>query len=210
MDPTDVTRERRVSVGLAVLFATVAVLSLLDLFGDLREGPGHALLEAAITVVGASGLVWAVRRGRRLLATSKAEAAASRERAREAEERAAESDAETAALAARLAESRAEAARWKGEAATLIGGLGAAIDRQLDRWGLSPAEKEIALLLLKGLSHKDVAELRSVGETTVRQQARSIYKKGGLEGRHDLAAFFLEDLLTPRPAEARHGTSRRE
>jgi DNA-binding CsgD family transcriptional regulator len=40
---------------------------------------------------------------------------------------------------------------------------------------------------LKGLSRKEVAELRSVGETTVRQQARAIYKKAGLEGRHDLA-----------------------
>lgn len=33
---------------------------------------------------------------------------------------------------------------------------------------------------------------------TVRQQARNLYKKAGLSGRHDLAAFFLEDLLTPR------------
>ena len=35
-----------------------------------------------------------------------------------------------------------------------------------------------------------------------RQQARSVYRKGGLSGRHDLAAFFLEDLLAPRPASA--------
>jgi DNA-binding NarL/FixJ family response regulator len=37
-----------------------------------------------------------------------------------------------------------------------------------------------------------------VSETTVRQQARAIYRKAGLSGRHDLAAFFLEDLLGPR------------
>jgi DNA-binding NarL/FixJ family response regulator len=56
----------------------------------------------------------------------------------------------------------------------------------------------VALLLLKGLSHKEVAGLREVSETTVRQQARAIYRKAGLSGRHDLAAFFLEDLLGPR------------
>jgi len=37
-----------------------------------------------------------------------------------------------------------------------------------------------------------------VSKTTVRQQARSLYGKAGLAGRHELAAFFLEDLLGPR------------
>jgi len=63
---------------------------------------------------------------------------------------------------------------------------------------LTPAEREIALLLLKGLSHKEIATIRSVSETTVRQQARSLYRKAGLSGRNELAAFFLEDLLGPR------------
>lgn len=63
------------------------------------------------------------------------------------------------------------------------------------RWELSPAEKEVALLLLKGLSHKEIAEVRGTSEATVRQQSRALYKKAGLTGRHDLAAFFLEDLL---------------
>jgi DNA-binding CsgD family transcriptional regulator len=80
-------------------------------------------------------------------------------------------------------------------------GLGAALDHQFERWNLSPAEKEVALLLLKGLSHKDVAEVRSVTEATARQQARAVYKKAGLSGRHDLAAFFLEDLMLPIEAD---------
>jgi hypothetical protein len=37
-----------------------------------------------------------------------------------------------------------------------------------------------------------------IGETTARQQAGAIYRKAGLSGRHELAAFFLEDLLGPR------------
>ncbi len=44
----------------------------------------------------------------------------------------------------------------------------------------------------------EVAALRGVGEATVRQQARAIYRKAGLAGRNELAAFFLEDLLGPR------------
>lgn len=55
----------------------------------------------------------------------------------------------------------------------------------------------MALLLLKGLSHKELAVVRGVSERTVREQARSIYSKGGLTGRTALSAFFLEDLLAP-------------
>lgn len=72
------------------------------------------------------------------------------------------------------------------------------------RWTSSPtpAEKDIALLLLEGLSRKEIAGLRATSETTVRQQSRAIYEKAGLGGRADLAAFFLEDLLSgTRPAD---------
>ena len=42
----------------------------------------------------------------------------------------------------------------------------------------------------------------AAGEATVRQQSTAIYRKAGLDGRHDLAAFFLEDLLAPRSTRA--------
>ena len=83
----------------------------------------------------------------------------------------------------------------------LIEGLSAQIDQQFSRWNLTSAEKEVALLLLKGFSHRDVARLRRVTEATARQQARSIYTKAGVSGRHDLAGFFLEDLMLPPAAD---------
>lgn len=96
-----------------------------------------------------------------------------------------------------LAEARAEARRWSQDAHDVLQGLGVAIDRQFERWGLTPAEREVALLQLKGLRHKTIAELRQTSERTVRQQALAVYRKSGLNGRSDLAAFFLEDLLLP-------------
>ena len=96
-----------------------------------------------------------------------------------------------------LNESRAAAQRWSREAQDVLKGLGAAIDAQFETWGLSPAERDVALLQLKGLRHKEIADLRKTSERTVRQQALAIYKKAGLSGRSDLAAFFLEDLLLP-------------
>jgi DNA-binding CsgD family transcriptional regulator len=105
-------------------------------------------------------------------------------------------------LAGDLDRAEAEAERWKREANDLLRGLGAAIDTQFERWGLSSAEREVALLLLKGLAHKEIADVRQTSEKTVRQQALSVYRKAGLSGRAELSAFFLEDLLLPSRAES--------
>jgi DNA-binding CsgD family transcriptional regulator len=71
------------------------------------------------------------------------------------------------------------------------------MDAQFSRWHLTEAEREVALLLLKGLSLKEIATVRATTERTVRAQARSLYSKAGLTGRAALSAFFLEDLLVP-------------
>jgi DNA-binding NarL/FixJ family response regulator len=184
MNGTSERHGRTVGLVAIALFGLVAVLAGIDVMGDLREGTtaAHVAVEGGVVLVGLAGAAWMAARVRAL--TREAQAL----RARGAE------------LAANLATSRAEATRWRTEAGDLIHGLSAAIDRQLERWVLSAAEKEIALLLRKGLSHKEVAEVRGVSESTVRQQARAVYRKAGLSGRADLAAFFLEDLLGPRPA----------
>lgn len=69
------------------------------------------------------------------------------------------------------------------------------IHEQLEAWELSPTEKEVALLLLKGLSFDEIASIRNTKEKTVRQQAIAIYRKSGLNGRHEFAAWFFEDFL---------------
>ncbi len=92
---------------------------------------------------------------------------------------------------------RVQGQRWRTESRELLNGLGQAIETQFSRWNLTEAEREVALLLLKGLSHKEVATVRAVSERTVREQSRSIYAKAGLTGRAALSAFFLEDLLAP-------------
>lgn len=92
---------------------------------------------------------------------------------------------------------RIQGQRWRSESRSLLDGLGAAIETQFSRWNLTEAEREVALLLLKGLSSKEIAQVRAVSERTVREHARAIYAKAGLTGRAALSAFFLEDLLAP-------------
>ena len=97
-----------------------------------------------------------------------------------------------------LASARSDAEHWLNEVKQLANGLSDAIDRQFGAWNLSVSEKDIGLLLLKGLSLKEVADVRGTSERTVRQQAQEIYRKSGVAGRAEFAAFFLEDLLLPR------------
>lgn len=69
------------------------------------------------------------------------------------------------------------------------------IDWQFRQWSLTKSEQVVALLLLKGLSFKEIAEVRHTQEKTVRHHATSIYSKSQLSGRHALAAWFFEDML---------------
>jgi len=74
------------------------------------------------------------------------------------------------------------------------------IQKQFTAWQLTPAEQEVALTLIKGLSFREVAEIREIREKTARQHATNVYRKAGLSGRHELAGWFFEDLLSPEPA----------
>ena len=186
MSRTYVRAELRENLAIMAVLSILAVSLGIDLFLDLgrRTSVFHALIEGAAIVAAAVGFVLGARR----LRTAVREAQDLRDHAR--------------TLSSTLDSTRREAERWRRAAGAVVAGLGVAIEQQFERWELSAAEKEIALLLLKGFGHKEIAELRNVSETTVRQQARGVYRKGGLSGRHDLAAFFLEDLLAPRPASA--------
>lgn len=86
---------------------------------------------------------------------------------------------------------------WRKSARQALEGLGEAIDAQFEAWELTPSEREVALLLLKGHSHKAIAKHTGRSAQTVRQHAAAVYRKGELSGRAELSAFFLEDLMLP-------------
>jgi DNA-binding CsgD family transcriptional regulator len=172
MDPAGVgARVRWVATA---LFAAMAVGGGVDLLLDAPPSPWsfHVLFELALLALSLGAVAW--------LWLGWEDAGRSLERTR-------------AQLEARGAERDA----WRGRAERLLRGLGREIDRQLEAWGLTPAEAETALLLLKGYGHKEIAALQGKSERTVRQHAVAVYRKSGLSGRAELSAFFLEDLLLP-------------
>lgn len=161
----------------------VALLVAVDLFSEIRHGleTSHIVIETLIVLVAGSTSIWLWVRASKIID-------AVRQQAR----------ADVDAAQADVARWKLAAEGWKAENQNHVAGLSEAIDRQFAQWDLSPAEAEVALLLLKGLQLKEVAEVRGVSERTVRDQARAVYRKAELANRSELAAFFLEDLLAPR------------
>ncbi len=100
-----------------------------------------------------------------------------------------------------LTRARHESSRWRDTARAHVTGLSHAIAAQFRLWGLTESETDVAALMLKGLTHKEIAALRTCSEATVRQHATAVYRKSNLTSRSQLTAFFLEDLLMPMQAD---------
>ena len=106
---------------------------------------------------------------------------------------------EKVALLRDLEIARAEGDGWRSKVRAHLAGLKNGLDQQFEAWGMTTAEREVGLLILKGLSHKEIARLRATTEATVRQQAQAIYRKARLPGKTAFSAYFLEDLFAPDP-----------
>lgn len=165
-------KERAVIIG---ILAIVAIMVSIDLFTDSQEGVvwWHVLAEGSAGLAALLGIFYFLKDSYKL------------------RHKLTDSLNENLKL-------KQQADEWKQEAQKYIEGLSQSIDLQLTKWNLSQAEKEVALLLLKGLSLKEIAEIRNTTEKTARVQSIAVYSKSGLAGRSELAAFFLEDLLQPQ------------
>jgi DNA-binding CsgD family transcriptional regulator len=155
-----------------LLITAISILSFVDIVREYRSGESlsHLVFELIIAVIAISWFFYLLLNWRS---------------ARE----------ELLIVRGDLAIKDEESRKWKEEYAKLTKGLSNSIDNQFSIWGLTPAEKDVGLLLLKGLSFKEISDLRNTSEKTTRQQATNIYQKAGLPGRAELSAWFLDDFL---------------
>jgi len=159
---------------LGVVLAATSIGGAIDLYLDAPESwhSAHAIYESVLMIatMGMAIMLWrGWWRSRRTLAEA------------------------NRALAGHAAEREA----WRTSAETALADFARAVDGRFEAWGLTPTEREIALRLLKGHSHKQIAYETGRSERTVRQHAVAVYQKSGLSGRAELSAFFLDDLLLP-------------
>lgn len=69
------------------------------------------------------------------------------------------------------------------------------LEERFVEWGLTPAEKDVALFAIKGMSTAEIAVLRNTSEGTVKAQTNAIYRKAGVSGRPQLLSLFIDDLM---------------
>jgi DNA-binding CsgD family transcriptional regulator len=160
---------------ISVVLLLISLMTSVDLVTDMREGVEwwHLMVEGGVALIALMGVYFLMAGTFKL-------------------KRSLENEKEFSAKL--LAESK----EWKESSKKFIEGLSESIDEQLEKWELTPSEKEVAFMLIKGFSLREIATYRETAEKTTRAQATSIYSKAGLAGRSQLAAFFLEDLLIPR------------
>ena len=105
-------------------------------------------------------------------------------------------------LRGQLNKVRGQLAQLDTKSSKLAAQYRAVMQKQFDAWQLTTSEQDVVIGMLKGLSFREIAELRETREKTVRQQASSVYRKAGVASRNELAAWFFEDMLESSPATA--------
>lgn len=165
---------------IAALLALIVVLKLIDVIADmgLQLPLDHLVQEWLLLMLSAGGCVYLIadirRRSQAML---------------DLKDNLTIRDADLEILSAQLRDARRAYAE--------------VIREQFEAWSLTRSEQQVAMLLLKGLSLQEIAAVRDTREKTVRQHASNVYAKAGLEGRHALSAWFLEDLMSEAPGDDR-------
>lgn len=96
---------------------------------------------------------------------------------------------------AMLVRARQRAMRVEQALQVASGAFSDLLDQKFTEWGLTRAERDVALFAIKGFSLGEIAEMRSTSEGTVKAQTNAIYRKAGVSGRPQLLSVFIEDLM---------------
>jgi len=71
----------------------------------------------------------------------------------------------------------------------------ALIDSHFARWQLTAAERDVALLTLRGLRLREISQVRSVSLGTVKSQTHAVLRKSGAGTRAGFIALIMDELL---------------
>jgi DNA-binding CsgD family transcriptional regulator len=104
-----------------------------------------------------------------------------------------------------LRDARARTARAEESLRVARSAFQDVLEERFSNWDLTPAERDVALLAIKGFSTQDMAGLRGVSDGTIKAQTAAIYRKAGVSGRPQLLSLFIDELVeseTTQPSDA--------
>lgn len=95
-----------------------------------------------------------------------------------------------------LGQARARTRRAEEALRAASGAFMEVLEERFGDWSLTPAERDVALFAIKGMSTQEIAALRETSEGTVKAQTAAIYRKAGVSGRPQLLSLFIDDLMS--------------
>lgn len=93
----------------------------------------------------------------------------------------------------RYLESRGEDLR--STVSLLRGELGSVLTRRFEEWRLTAAERDVAVMILKGAGIAEIAAARGTAQGTVKAQTTAVFRKIGVGSRAELMSVFLDEFL---------------
>lgn len=78
---------------------------------------------------------------------------------------------------------------------SLRGDFDTILHRQFEIWQLTPAQRDVALLTLRGATIADVAGMRNCAEGTVKAHLSAIFRAAGVRTRSELLGHFMDEFL---------------
>ena len=72
--------------------------------------------------------------------------------------------------------------------------------RHANTWGLSQAEADVAIFVVKGFSNSEIAKMHGCAIATVKTQLGRIYHKSGFDSRYQLIAFVTDEVCATSQA----------
>ncbi len=76
------------------------------------------------------------------------------------------------------------------------------IEEWFTRWNLTPSERDVALFAVKGMTNREIAELRGKSEATIKVQMNAVLRKSGTSNRAQPMSLFVDELIGTEPESA--------
>lgn len=94
---------------------------------------------------------------------------------------------------------QAEAGRSRETIHMLRGNFDAVLREKFEEWGLTTAERDVTLLIIRGLSVADIAAARHTAHGTIKAQSTSIFRKIGVGSKTELMSAIIDEFLDVGP-----------
>ncbi|MBE0414718.1 helix-turn-helix transcriptional regulator [Yoonia sp.] len=78
---------------------------------------------------------------------------------------------------------------------SLRGDFDSILHRQFESWQLTAAQRDVALLCLRGLRISDIAAIRGSAEGTVKAHFSAIFRAANVRTRSEFVALFMEEFI---------------